>query len=44
MRGIEIEVTIPGAGRRITLPRVEPGNIEAAPPTIRPTLPRAMPS
>jgi len=30
MRGIEIEVTIPGTGRRITLPRVEPGNAAAA--------------
>jgi len=30
MRGIEIELTIPGTDRRITLPRVEPGNVEAA--------------
>ena len=29
-RGIEIELTIPGTGRRIALPRVEPGNAEAA--------------
>lgn len=28
--GIEIEDTIPGTGQRITLPRVEPGNAEAA--------------